>query len=133
MLHFKEKINVYILMTGRLLNIFNFFCLKIKDKDGSFLGVEIEINGIKILILGIYAPNTKKQNFFEDLRNSILALDYENWCLLGDWNGVIDPSMDKLASKDIKASQGKLPKSFFDLMEITQLQDIWRYKNGNAK
>uniref|UniRef100_A0A8D0E753 Uncharacterized protein n=1 Tax=Salvator merianae TaxID=96440 RepID=A0A8D0E753_SALMN len=65
----------------------------------------IEMNGIKILILGIYAPNTEKQKFFEDLRDKILTLDYENWCLLGDWNVVIDPSMDKLASKDIKATQ----------------------------
>uniref|UniRef100_A0A8D0B4D1 exodeoxyribonuclease III n=1 Tax=Salvator merianae TaxID=96440 RepID=A0A8D0B4D1_SALMN len=107
--------------------------LKIKDKDGRFIGVEIEMNGIKILILGIYAPNTEKQKFFEVLRDKILTFDYENWCLLGDWNGVIGPSMDKLASKDIKATQGKLPKSFFDLMEILQLQDMWRYKNGNAK
>lgn len=62
----------------------------------------------------------------------LTSFTYENWCLLGNQNGVTSPTHDRTSSKGIKPSQGKL-QVFIELMDNLTLADSWRHKNGLAR
>lgn len=100
------------------------------DSDGRFLVLEIILNKKKTLIVGIYAPNYGKDVFFKDLKEKISEINYGQVILSGDFNGVTDPQKDR--SDPLKGNRnqgGKLPKSFFAILEEENLADIWRLWN----
>lgn len=47
------------------------------------------------LIVGVYAPNNSKDEFYIELGKKLPDHDFEQMILVGDFNGVIDPSRDK--------------------------------------
>uniref|UniRef100_A0A670HV05 Reverse transcriptase domain-containing protein n=1 Tax=Podarcis muralis TaxID=64176 RepID=A0A670HV05_PODMU len=99
-----------------------------KDEQGRFFAIEIQIQGEKFLIVGIYAPNEGKSEFFKKLHEILLDyLDY-NLILMGDMNGVVSTNMDK-AQRQILTKDGRLPKTFFEMTDNMDLIDIWRTKN----
>lgn len=102
---------------------------KFKDNDGRLLGVKIILEGEKTLLVGLYAPNGAKEKFLLSLKQNLDQDVYEQIILMGDYNGVIDPKLDKFPAK----KGGKLPKLFFEIAHQEQLEDIWRGKNGNLK
>lgn len=54
--------------------------------------------------------------------------------LLGDFNGVKNPFWDRSGLGKIKEkSGGKLPRSFFEILEEHDLMDTWRSFNGTSK
>lgn len=63
----------------------------------------------------------------------MLEQKYEDIIMLGDYNGVINPEWDRNSRKPIKDKQGKLPKSFFRLMENVCLIDTWRHLYDKAR
>ncbi|CAI5780612.1 Hypothetical predicted protein [Podarcis lilfordi] len=66
-----------------------------KDDQGRFVAIEIQTQGEKFLIVGIYAPNEGKSDFFKKLHETLMDyLDY-NMILMGDMNGVVSTHMDK--------------------------------------
>ena len=81
----------------------------VEDDKGRYLRVEISWLGRKTMLLAIYAPNEKKQKFYHDLTEKISPLEYESWCLMGDFNGDINLELDKKVSKTVKKPTGKLP------------------------
>uniref|UniRef100_A0A803SNV6 Reverse transcriptase domain-containing protein n=1 Tax=Anolis carolinensis TaxID=28377 RepID=A0A803SNV6_ANOCA len=108
--------------------------LRFKDTEGRAVGVEITIDNQKILICNIYAPNGPKTKFVKYLREQILNTHLENVIILGDFNGVIDPKMDKSINKRrSKDTQSTLPKNFISLKEEFDLLDVWRLRNPNVK
>lgn len=40
---------------------------------------------------------------------------------------------ERASEKNVKSTQGKLPKIFIYLMDNQELVDVWRYKNGKSK
>lgn len=44
----------------------------------------------------------------------------------------MSPIQNRTSEKNIKISQGKLPKIFFEMMDNLELADIWRIKNGGV-
>uniref|UniRef100_A0A670J5I8 Reverse transcriptase domain-containing protein n=1 Tax=Podarcis muralis TaxID=64176 RepID=A0A670J5I8_PODMU len=100
-----------------------------KDEQGRILAIEIQSQGEKVLILGIYAPNEGKAEFYKKLHETLLDyLDYSNIIMMGDMNGVVSTWMDKSQSQNL-TKDGRLPKSFFELTDNMDLIDIWRTKN----
>ena len=95
---------------------------------GRYIGIEIELNGVKMMVLGVCAPFEGKNKFYEKLLEELSAYSYISWCLLGDWNGVTTPMLDRTSEKQLKMKQGKLPKSFFELMENLVLTYVWKQK-----
>lgn len=69
------------------------------DKDGRVLVVEIVVESKKILLVGIYAPNGAKENFFTKLKQKLERETYEYIMVMGDFNRVVDPLMDKSSKK----------------------------------
>lgn len=103
------------------------------DKDGRYIGVEVNFLEDKYMVVGLYAPIEKKDPFFVKLNKELSAYNYEKTLIMGDWNGVICPELDRKSEKKIKKSQGRLPKSFENLVEEQVLIDVWRFKYKNAK
>uniref|UniRef100_A0A670JC67 Reverse transcriptase domain-containing protein n=2 Tax=Podarcis muralis TaxID=64176 RepID=A0A670JC67_PODMU len=104
-----------------------------KDEQGRILAIEIQTQGEKFLIVGIYAPNDGKSEFFKKLHEIMLDfIDYNNIIMMGDMNGVVSTHMDKSQSQNL-TSDGRLPKTFFELTENLDLIDIWRTKNPLGK
>ncbi|CAI5789675.1 Hypothetical predicted protein [Podarcis lilfordi] len=82
-----------------------------KDEQGRYLAIEIQVQGEKILIVGIYAPNDGKAEFFKKLHETLMDyLDYRI-IMMGDMNGVVSTNMDK-AQRQVISKEGRLPKTF---------------------
>ncbi|XP_033024457.1 uncharacterized protein LOC117057724 [Lacerta agilis] len=52
--------------------------------------------------------------------------------IMGDLNGVVNPTIDRSARKG-NSAQGKLPKTFFALRDNLELVDTWRHKHPITK
>lgn len=65
-----------------------------QDNDGRMLGVEVYIEEKKILIVGVYAPNSAKETFFLSLQQRLNEANYDNVILMGDFNAVMDMTLD---------------------------------------
>lgn len=94
--------------------------------------VEIQINSNKILLVAIYAPNEKQDNFLKKLYEDEIIRKYEHICLVGDFSAILDKIKD-YEKEDKRKSQKKLPKVFFQMMEELGLIDIWRKQNTEKK
>uniref|UniRef100_A0A670HXY3 Reverse transcriptase domain-containing protein n=1 Tax=Podarcis muralis TaxID=64176 RepID=A0A670HXY3_PODMU len=104
-----------------------------KDEQGRILAIEIQIQGEKVLILGIYAPNEGKSEFYKKLHETLLDyLDYSNIIMMGDMNGVVSTYMDKSQNQNL-TKDGRLPKTFFELTDNMDLIDLWRTRNPLGK
>uniref|UniRef100_A0A670K591 Reverse transcriptase domain-containing protein n=1 Tax=Podarcis muralis TaxID=64176 RepID=A0A670K591_PODMU len=97
-----------------------------KDEEGRISAVQINWQGEKIIIVGIYAPNVNKSEFYGKLEESLSDYADQKIILLGDMNGVVSLELDRL--RDTKSKDGKLPRTFFSLAQNCNLVDIWRFK-----
>lgn len=120
---------------GVVMYINNRFNVKklLEDTEGRYIGLEVTFPSGKYMIIGLYAPLDKKEQFYDKLNKDMCKFSYEKTIIMGDWNGVVDPEIDRKSQKKIKKTQGKLPKSFENLIEEQALHDIWRYKHQNSK
>lgn len=102
----------------------SFILLKeVKDDEGRMICVEALINGIKMTLCNIYAPNKADPNFFHEL-NKTLGETEGQIILAGDFNQVLDPFLDKS-----KFSGQIMPKDRAAIHMISEdmgLVDIWR-------
>lgn len=82
----------------------------------------------------ICMPRMEQSLFFEQLQQNLDSVAYNHMMLLGDFSGTIDNKIDRLnitGKKRMKS--GKLPNSFFSLVENEVLSDIWRQRNKGNK
>uniref|UniRef100_A0A670KGI2 exodeoxyribonuclease III n=1 Tax=Podarcis muralis TaxID=64176 RepID=A0A670KGI2_PODMU len=103
-----------------------------KDEEGRILGIQLNFRGERINVVSVYAPNAKSTEFFGKLESMLLELEPYKLILLGDWNGVPTPSIDR-SENQRNANRGKLPNSFNELVENLDLIDIWRHRNPTTK
>uniref|UniRef100_A0A670JWE4 Endonuclease/exonuclease/phosphatase domain-containing protein n=1 Tax=Podarcis muralis TaxID=64176 RepID=A0A670JWE4_PODMU len=82
----------------------------------------------KILIVGVYAPNEGKAEFFKKLHETLMDFLDLKIIMMGDMNGVVSTNMDK-AQRQVISKDGRLPKTFFELTDTLDLIDIWRTRN----
>lgn len=76
-------------------------------------------------MIGVYAPNGPKEVSFTKLKQRPDQENYEQVIMMGDFNRVINPRLDKKP----KRRKGKLPNVFIEITEQEQLVDIWREWN----
>ena len=82
-----------------------------ESREGRGVLIEIEFEEQKIAILGIYAPNEDRPEFFEKMSHLLIDSKYEKKILCGDFNVVYDESLDKKGGlKTTKKAQDKLKK-----------------------
>lgn len=105
-------------------------------KRGRYVAVEIDCQEKKNLVINIYAPNGAKREFFAKLNKKINEFDYEHIILVGDFNGTVSNELDRSAMnvrRKGKDDTGKLPRSFNELVQNLDLQDVWRKRNKKTK
>lgn len=94
---------------------------EILDLVGRFVILHGLLCSQEITLVGLYAPNRKKNTFWEDLRHQISSCNTKEVIMLGDFNAVIDNKVDH--SRD--SSSVEIPKSFHLSAETWDLIDIW--------
>lgn len=100
-----------------------------QDSEGRMLAVEIFDQNKKKLLVRIYVPNGAKEKFFLNLKQKLNAETYNQIIIMGDFNGVTEPLLDKTSHKKGE----KLPKIFFEMAQQENLVDSWRVLNTQVK
>lgn len=73
------------------------------------LAIEVNMNGKKKLVIGLYAPNGAKEKFFQQIKERMDNETYDQIIMMGDYNAVSDPKIDKTPVK----RGGKAPRNIF--------------------
>jgi len=107
----------------------------VRDNDGRFLLIELEINEEKYVIINLYAP-TKNQTiaqkeFYALLDDKLKEYTSHNIIIGGDFNVCMNPEVDKYGG--IKEPVSNSSKQIHNLRETHDLIDIWRSLNENAR
>ena len=87
--------------------------------------MEVEINGVNMLIVNLYAPNSDEPMFFQKIIQEIESSESNIKLIGGDFNILLDPHIDRKAqgSKPKQTKSVQIVNSFLDQNEWV---DIWR-------
>ena len=101
------------------------------DDEGRLVCVHANINGKKTVLCNIYAPNEDSPEFFDQIIKVIEKYDDRDAVIIGgDFNLVLDPSIDRLHSLHNNSNSHKLLSNY---MTNNGICDIWRIRNPEAK
>ena len=106
----------------------------ISDPDGRYVIVKCEVDNRELVIVSVYLPSQLTLSNFSDLITKIAGMiqtmDSENviWC--GDFNLVLNHSLDTKKGTHHRADAGVRLNS---LMEAHELTDVWRAFNPHTK
>lgn len=67
----------------------------IKDPRSRFLLMKVEVEGLPLTLLNIFAPNQKNWHFYSQLAQLVLDNDFPNLIIAGDFNATFDPALDR--------------------------------------
>ena len=101
-----------------------------KDRSGRFLLVNGTVNNNKITLINVYGPNYDDPTFFNNLVMRLGVV--EGLCITGgDFNLVLDPSMDRTATKSLSLTKSAtiVTQGLKDL----GFCDIWRKLHPNDR
>ena len=91
---------------------------EIYDPKGNYLISEMIFCDNPLLLVGVYAPNEDKDEWWEELYEKIDALNYRDVIIVGDFNQIMDPELDcKNYVSDVRTYKPKcrsLLKSWLD-------------------
>uniref|UniRef100_A0A3P8RWJ4 Reverse transcriptase domain-containing protein n=1 Tax=Amphiprion percula TaxID=161767 RepID=A0A3P8RWJ4_AMPPE len=94
-----------------------------KDEDGRLLCLQALINGVKVVLCNVYAPNRDEPKFIYKI-NEMLGNIEGHILLGGDFNNVLDEYIDRSTiNTTLTTKTGLALKS---LREDIGLEDIWR-------
>ena len=69
---------------------------EIADANGRYIILDMTIDGTRLTLANIYAPNVDDPEFFKEVRNKIEGLPNDNRIIGGDINLVLNLDLDKL-------------------------------------
>ena len=98
-----------------------------KDDEGRLCVIEVQIDDTDITLCNVYGTNKDDVQFFTQVEKVLLECN-ENKIILGDFNTVIDPSIDRYGSKINNKNVCEKIKS---MMSELRLTDVWRDRNEN--
>ena len=99
------------------------------DNAGRIIKLELSLFNCNLTLCNIYAPNKECPNFFQEI-HKMLETSTEHIVLIGDFNLVMNPSVDRIGSLHNKF---KAKDVIDDLCEEYNLVEIWRIKNMNER
>lgn len=97
----------------------------IQDPQGRYIILICELNQVIFTLVNLYAPNTKQRKFLAPLFTKVAEVI--TLILGGDFNTVLDPSLDSTTSARKPVS------SIFPLLHKYELYDIWRCLHGSER
>ena len=80
-----------------------------------------------VLLVNIYGPNRDDPNFYIKLNKNIAKLKIPNLILAGDWNLVLDPTIDYCNYK--RTNNVKAQEKVEEIIADHCLVDIWSELN----
>lgn len=101
-------------------------------EPGQLLAVGVELNGLLVVFVNIYAPNSGfgRINVFKKLELFLKQKQLEDLIILGgDWNCTLDPSLDRKGEEPNFNS----PAVLANILESFAFRDIWRENNVLVK
>uniref|UniRef100_A0A8C7WW94 exodeoxyribonuclease III n=1 Tax=Oryzias sinensis TaxID=183150 RepID=A0A8C7WW94_9TELE len=101
-----------------------------KDEAGRMLLIFCDIQGNKVILVNVYAPNVDDPSFFGLLENKLLEMGDHPIIMGGDFNEVMDPILDR-SSRLSRTS--KAVTALGGMSEACSLVDIWRLQNPSGR
>ena len=95
-----------------------------RDNGRNFLLVHISTMKMDVLLVNIYGPNRDDPNFYTNLNKNIAKLKIPKLILAGDWNLVLDPTLDYCNYK--RTNNVKAQEKVEEIIADHCLVDIWR-------
>lgn len=102
----------------------------ISDPEGCFIIINITINNNPVTITSIYGPNLDNPAFFHTFFSSISNFSNGPVIIGGDFNTVIDPSLDRSASNK---RHWQSTDTIIQSMRDFGLGDGWRLQHPTDK
>ena len=99
-----------------------------KDTNGNLLVLDLVIGGVDILLITLYGPNVDSPDFFDFLADELDESDSLK-IVCGDWNLVINPSLDYDNYLHVNNMNARNKVSY--IIDSFNSVDIWRHKNKN--
>jgi hypothetical protein len=98
------------------------------DSKGNFIIIDITIiNCLRFTLVNIYGPNNDDPHFYTDLHTRIDSFENDSILICGDWNLVLDPSIDTFNYKNINNPNAR--ETVLALAIEKELVDVWRSFN----
>jgi len=101
------------------------------DPNGRFLILSVTINGLSLLLVNLYAPNSDDPDFFLDVFAKVDQFTFSSLIIGGDFNAVLGP-LDYQGGRQAH-SNVKAHDMINVLIDEFNLHDIWRYFHPNLK
>jgi len=101
------------------------------DKGGRYIIVDLDVGELTLTLCNIYAPNTEDPAFFKNVSEQMLAFQCDEIIIGGDFNIVLDVSIDKAGGKP--TTHWNSLKELKYIWENLDLTDIWRDLNPEVK
>ena len=109
----------------------------VKDKDGRFIMLDIDIDDINYILVNVYAPTRdhKKEQitFIDYVKEQVTQHSEKNMILAGDYNFYHDKKLDKQSSMPDIHDNTEYRTQIDSLLEALSLQDPWRVQNPNVR
>ena len=102
----------------------------IRDINGRFILIKLELEEYTYCLANIYAPNTDNPLFFNELFGEIKKLDCVHVIIGGDFNVDLDPNVDRSEPIWYNNAARQVIKDFNETEEFC---DIWRVQNTDQK
>ena len=101
------------------------------DPTGRYCFAEIKINDKTLVIESIYAPTKDEPAFFDSLFSVIANFSHNDLILAGDWNVVLNDTLDKDGGpQHVNRNSKEKIKSYMDFFN---LRDVFRDFNPSKK
>ena len=113
-------------------NNFEFNVKKVyKEVEGNYIFVHVNMMKKDFLIISLYGPNRDDPEFFEVLEERINEVGCQNVIMGGDWNLVLDFSLDYYNYKH--CNNVKAHEQVENMKDNLDLLDIWREINPEVR
>ena len=124
--------------TSSSRGVATFFCGKfhknirdiVRDINGRYLIISMELNGLTYCFVNVYAPNENCPKFFEEIQSKIAELECMFMIVGGDFNVVRDAGKDRSTERIYNAHN---QEAITKMMDSHNLLDIWRLQHPDDK
>ena len=99
------------------------------DKNGTYILLDITIQGKRITQVNIYGPNEDNPNFYTNIIQNISEFENDQVIICGDWNFVLDPDLDY--NNYLHVNNPRARKIVLDFIEKENfISDFFLFKAG---
>ena len=100
---------------------------KYTDATGNLVVIDLEIYQRRITLSAIYGPNRDTPEFYTEIKNVIDTFENSSVILVGDWNMVLNQTLD---TQNYRGEYNRRAKNVVkQFMNDFQLHDTWREDN----